>query len=44
MDHLFLPVSFLLKRCFLFSTFGVASCLPKKIDDWMMEGLDGGSF
>lgn len=36
--HLFLHSEFTFRGWqILFSTFVVASCLPKKIDDWMME-------
>lgn len=45
MDHLFLHFEFASKGWLnLFNTFGLAGCLPKKIDEWMLEGLDGGSF
>ena len=27
-----------------FATFGLDGCLPLWVDEWMMEGLSGGSF
>lgn len=43
-DHLFLYREFAWGWGNLFSIFWMASCIPKKIDEWMMEGFDGGSF
>ncbi|TYJ96358.1 uncharacterized protein E5676_scaffold1159G00180 [Cucumis melo var. makuwa] len=40
-DHLFLHCDFTSKgRTVLLNPFGLDSCRPKKIDDWIMDGLN----
>lgn len=38
-DHLFLHFDFTSKGRTVLNTFGLDSCLPKKIDDLIMDGL-----
>ena len=45
LDHIFLLCEFASKGWNrIFYIFGLDGCLPLQIDDWMMEGLNRGSF